>query len=58
MSGHHTDFFDLKPRTGTISIAGGAKLPVEGICAVRVLLRLPDGATQPTIFTDVLYSQI
>lgn len=57
ISGHHSDFLDLQPRTGTISIAGGAKLPVKEMGSVRVLLRLPNGAAQPTIFTDVLYSR-
>lgn len=57
MSGHQSDFVDLRPRTGTISIAGGAKLPVEGIGSIRLMLKLPDGGTQPAIFTDVLYSR-
>ncbi|KAK4084477.1 uncharacterized protein Triagg1_957 [Trichoderma aggressivum f. europaeum] len=57
MSGHESDFIEIRPRTGTISIANGTKLAVDGIGTILMLLRLPDGTVVDTVFTDALYSR-
>lgn len=56
MSGQHEDFINLQPRSGTITVAGGAKLPVEGVGSVELTLMLPDHSTKKSILSDVIYS--
>lgn len=55
MSSHLSDFSDLRPKAGTIHIADGTILSVDGIGTIPVLLRLPDGTVKATKFTDALY---
>lgn len=56
MSGCVDDFTTLQPQTGTITVAGGNRLSVEGIGTVELLLRLPDGSTSKCELSNVLYS--
>jgi hypothetical protein len=57
MSGNADDFFDLKPKRGTIHVAGGLQIPVEGMGTVYFRAKLPDGSTKETKLTNVLYSR-
>ena len=57
MSGFIDDFSTMAPHRGTITIAGGHKIPIEGTGTVILLARLPDGATRRTELTNVLYSR-
>ena len=57
MSGYLEDFSTMAPKQGAITIAGGHKIPIEGIGSVTFLARLPDGATRRTELTNVLYSR-
>ena len=56
MSGCVDDFVSISPGRGTITIAGGIKLPIHGIGTVRLRCRLPDGSTKMAELTKVLYS--
>lgn len=56
MTGSVDDFSDLRPQTGTISIAGGLKLPIQGQGTVRLRCLLQDGSTCIAELTNVLYS--
>ncbi|KAF2690362.1 hypothetical protein K458DRAFT_439359 [Lentithecium fluviatile CBS 122367] len=57
MSGCADDFISLLPKTmGTITVAGGIKLPIQGTGTVRIRLRLPDDSTTIAELTNVLYS--
>ena len=57
MSGNADDFHELKPKRGTIHVAGGLQIPVEGIGTVYFRAKLPNGSTKETKLTNVLYSR-
>ncbi|KAL2395076.1 Retrovirus-related Pol polyprotein from transposon TNT 1-94 [Exophiala dermatitidis] len=57
MSGYAEDFMTLAPQKGTITIAGGHKLPIEGMGTVCLRVLLPSGATKDTKLTNVIYSR-
>lgn len=56
MTGCIDDFATLSPGRGTITIAGGIKLPIHGVGTVRLRCRLPDGSTAISELTNTLYS--
>lgn len=57
MSGQADDFVELTPRTGTITIANGHAIAVEGVGTVELTLKLPDGATRVSRLSNVLFSR-
>ena len=57
MSGSIDDFSSVQPRSGTITVAGDLRLPIEGVGTVRLRCRLPDGSTVISELTNVLYSR-
>lgn len=57
MSGQHGDFITLQPRKGTITVAGGAKLLVDGVGTVELTTTLSDRSTKKSILTNVIYSR-
>jgi len=57
MSGNIDDFTTLYPQTGTITIAGQRKIPINGKGTVCFTSILPDGSTSETELTNVLYSK-
>jgi transposase InsO family protein len=56
MSGCSDDFTSLAPAKGFIRVAGGIKLPIQGIGLVRLRCQLPDGSTTVGELTKTLYS--
>ncbi|KAF2676307.1 hypothetical protein K458DRAFT_262437, partial [Lentithecium fluviatile CBS 122367] len=57
MSGCVDDFVSLSPKTeGTITVAGGIKLPIQGVGTIRIRCRLPNDSTTIAELTNVLYS--
>lgn len=56
MSGNIKDFISLQPRHNIITVAGGARLPVDDVGTVELDLALPDGSTHKAQLTNVLYS--
>lgn len=57
MSGQHGDFINLQPRKGTITVAGGAKLLVEGVGTVELTTMLSDRSTKKSTLTNVIYGR-
>ena len=57
MSGVPDDFVNISPCQGEINIAGGLKIPIEGIGTVRLRSRLPNGSIQISEMTNVLHSR-
>jgi len=56
MSGCITGFVTLSPRQGTITVAGGIKLPIQGVGTIRIHCRLPDASTCVVKLKNSLYS--
>ncbi|KAH3957096.1 hypothetical protein HBH51_231200 [Parastagonospora nodorum] len=56
MTGCADDFVSLSPKQGTITVAGGIKLPIDGVGLVRLRCRMPDRSTKIVELTNVLYS--
>lgn len=56
MSGCLDDFVELRESKGTITIAGGNRLPIQGVGTVRLRCCLPDGSTKIAELTNTLYS--
>jgi hypothetical protein len=56
MSGCSDDFTSLAPAKGFIRVAGGIKLPIQGIRLVQLRCQLPDGSTTVGELTKTLYS--
>ncbi|KAF1944302.1 hypothetical protein EJ02DRAFT_341305 [Clathrospora elynae] len=56
MSSCSDDFTSLAPAKGFIRVAGGIKLPIQGIGLVRLRCQLPDGSTTVGELTKNLYS--
>jgi hypothetical protein len=57
MSGSLDDFVSIQPGRGSIEVAGGIKLPIQGVGTIRLRCKLPNGSTQPSELTKVLYSE-
>jgi hypothetical protein len=56
MSGCSDDFTSLALAKGFIRVAGGIKLPIQGIGLVRLRCQLPDSSTTVGELTKTLYS--
>jgi hypothetical protein len=56
MSGCLADSTPLAPAKSFIRVAGGIKLPIQGIELVRPRCQLPDGSTTVGVLTKTLYS--
>jgi hypothetical protein len=56
MSGCVDDFSSLSPKRGIITIAGGLKLPIEGVGLVWLRCRILDDSTTLVELMNTLYS--
>ncbi|KAH9876370.1 hypothetical protein J1614_003894 [Plenodomus biglobosus] len=56
MSGCADDSVSFVPKQGTITVAGGIKLPIHGIGLGRLRCRLPDSSTHPIKLINTLRS--
>ena len=57
INGNIDDFSSVQARSGTITVAGELRLPIEGVGIVRLRCRLPDGSTIISELTNVLFSR-
>lgn len=57
MSGNIEDFTSLQPRNGTITVAGGTRLAINGVGDVTIRTVMPDNTTRTATITDVIYSR-
>lgn len=57
MTGNVDDFYDLRPHSGYITVAGGVWLLIEGIGMVSLYIRLLDNLSKKYTLTNVLYSR-
>ena len=55
MSSFKTDFVDVMPHKGFVSVAGGHRYTVENIGTVELKMLLPNGSVKPAVLTKALY---